>query len=313
MKERVLKFRLKARDFNNVWETFFPEGQTRLNSKEWRGKEPRSCGVVGLSGHGSGGTEESLVYITVAYRPKGYIYFVGDTKYDGWTAMMLDRTRDGTLLDGKGTPLPPGAPPVYLPFEIYKEADYNELDFGDFIEEVEGPGVERRSHDAVITQFQRQMSEGEGINSTINSDFMAPKRHRPHTMIILTTDPSGEGPGGFGDKVINININSPYLQQEVRDQIERLMTEFLEGRISLATTSNSKMVFVDLSGAIVDCSPNERGEESRFHILHEFVSTDYLEELAKRLMANYRITVAVVEGRHSGLLLTKEPPDQKRY
>ena len=235
---------------------------------------------------------------------------MGDTKYDGWTAMMLDRMKDGTLLDGKGKPLPAGAPPVYLPFQLYKDVDFNNLDFGEFIEEIEGAGIERRTHDDVMHQFQEQMSQGESINSSINSDFMAPKRHRPHTKIILTSMPSGELAGRFGGTTTNININSPHVEQEVRDQIERLMTEFLEGRISLKTMSNSKMIFVDLSETVVDCSPNKKGEESRFFILSEYVSSDYLEELAKRLMANYRITVGVVEGRRSGLLLAKEPPEQ---
>jgi|ERR1700733_15274540 len=313
MNERLLKFRRKTSNMMDVWDTLFPKGQTLLNSTEWRGKGPRSCGVVNVHGQGVAGNKEMSVDIVVAYRPKGYIYYVGNTKYDGWTAMMLDRTKDGTLLDGKGKPLPAGEPPVYLPFEMYKDVDFNTLDFGEFIEEVEGAGINRVSHNDVMKQFQEQMTQGESINSSINSDFMAPKRHRPHTKIILTSQPSGDLAGGFGDRVINVNINSPHIRQEIRDQIERLMTEFLEGRVSLSTTATSKMLFVDLSDSLVDCSPNEKGEESRFYILNEYVATEYLEELAKRLMANYRITVGVVEGRRSGLLITKEPPDKKRY
>jgi hypothetical protein len=313
MNERLIKFRIRTRHFQDVWRTFFPDGQTRLNSTEWRGKEPRSCGVVGLHGKDSGGKEDSYVHVTVAYRPKGYVYFVGNTKYDGWTAMMLDRAKDGTLLDGKGQPLPAGAPPIYLPFEMYKDTDFNLLDFGEFIEEVDGAGIERRTYDEVMKHFEEQMMQGESMSSSINSEFMAPKRHRPHTKIILTSMPSGELAGSFGDKTTNININSPHLKQDVQDQIERLMTEFLEGRISLSTTSNSTTVFVDLSDAVVDCSPNEKGRDSRFYVLNEYITEQYLEELAKRLTANYRITVSVVEGRRGGLLLAKEPPDQKRY
>lgn len=317
MNERLLKFRLMypATDsaWRTVWKAFFPDGQTVLNSTEWRGKEPRSCGVVNIRGNSlpDGGT--IVADVTVAYRPKGYTYFVGDTKYDGWTAMMVQRLKDGTLLDGEGKPLAPGAPLVYKPVEIFKDVDFNAIDFGEFIEEVDGAGVQRMTHVKMMEQFHDQMAKGEGISGSINSDFIAPKRHRPHTKIILSSRPSGEMAGEFGDRIINININSPHIRQEIRDQIERVMTEFLEGRASLTTLATSKMVFVELSKALVDCTPNESGQESRFNILNEYVSVGYLEELAKRLMANYRITVGVVEDQETGLLITPEPPDKKQY
>ena len=52
-----------------------------------------------------------MVYdVEVSYRPKGCITFTGGTKYDGWTAVVLNRAPDGTLLDDQGNPLPEGHP-----------------------------------------------------------------------------------------------------------------------------------------------------------------------------------------------------------
>src|SRR5262245_14426149 len=121
VKQTVLRFVL--RPVGNPMEIisrFYPRGKQVLNRTEWRGKEPRTCGVVSVKSrpHGSMSEETPEFEVEVAYRPKGVITFSGGTKYDGWTAMILDRKKDGTLLDGHGNPLPEGQPPVYLPFEV---------------------------------------------------------------------------------------------------------------------------------------------------------------------------------------------------
>src|SRR5205814_1801612 len=77
--------------------------------------EPRSAAITRFKPRPhTAGSDDLIVFdIDVEDRPKGSISFTGGTKYDGWTAMMLDRTKDGTLLDGHGKPLPEGQPPVY--------------------------------------------------------------------------------------------------------------------------------------------------------------------------------------------------------
>src|SRR4051794_39625256 len=87
-----------------VMSRFHPQGKRVLNRTECRGKEPRSCGVVNIQGraHTVGSHEPFVFDIEVGYRPKGCITYTGGTKYDGWTALVLDRAQDGTLLDGQG-------------------------------------------------------------------------------------------------------------------------------------------------------------------------------------------------------------------
>ena len=67
--------------------------------------------------------------------------------------------------------------------------------------------------------------------------------------------------------------------------------------------SNDQLVFVELNDALVDCTPNEQGEESRFNCLREYVPDAFFEDLAKRLMATYEIEVSIVDGPEAGLLL----------
>ena len=143
-KQTVLRFVLEAVNPMEVFARFRPDGRFVLNRTTWRGKEPRSCAVTSIHSRPlpfGGGGPAHLFDLAVTYRPKGTITFTGVTRYDGWTAMMLDRAQDGTLLDGKGGQLPPDQPPVYLPFEMYPDAEFNELDFGEFQGEFEVEGI----------------------------------------------------------------------------------------------------------------------------------------------------------------------------
>ena len=56
----------------------------------------------------------------------------------------------------------------------------------------------------------------------------------------------------------------------------------------------------------MDCTPNEKGQASRFNVLHLYTPTDFLEDLAKRLMSTYVIEVSVVDGEKGGLVLRRE-------
>ena len=300
VKQKVLRFVLKSTgDPMDIMSRFHPQGKTVLNRTEWRGKEPRSCGVTTVKGrpHSAGSTEPLTFDIEVSYRPKGTTTFVGGTKYDGWTAMMLDRMKDGTLLDGHGKPLAEGQPPVYLPFEVYEDVEFNDISFGEFVGEFEVGGVKHINQEDVFHQL-----EGSGFDAGIMSYFVARHKHRPSVKIILSNAPSGTGADAWGTRIINVNNSTPYLQRVLMDHLTELVNGFVEGRYSIKTISNKEMVFAELDDVLVDCTPNEQGKESRFDILGEYLPDNFMEELALRLMATYEVEVEVVDGPKGGLL-----------
>lgn len=304
VKQTILRFVLKSTgNPMDIMSRFHPQGNRVLNRTEWRGKAPRSCAVTTVKGrpHSAGSKEPMVVDVEVACRPKGTITYVGGTKYDGWTAMMLDRTKDGTLLDGHGKPLPEGQPPVYLPFEVYEDVDFNEIDFGEFVDEFEVEGITHVSVEHVMAQLLNSKS----INSSIKSTFIAARRHRPLVKIVLSNAPSATGSDGFGTRIVNINNLTPQLQQVLLDEFIELVSGFIEGRYSIKNISNDDFVFAELDDALVDCTPNEEGKESRFNCLNEYLPDTFLEDLAKRLIATYEVDVSIVDGPKGGLLLRR--------
>lgn len=76
--------------------------------------------------------------VKVGYRPDGWISAVelgGRERLNGWRYERQDETPDGTLLDGKGHPLPPGAEPVYSSFRTAEWGDFDGVDFGELVGE----------------------------------------------------------------------------------------------------------------------------------------------------------------------------------
>lgn len=310
-KQSILRFRLK--DKGNpleIMQRFRPVGTYVLNRSEWHGKEPRSCAVTGLKilPYAAGSNEPKLIDLEVTYRPKGCVVFVGQTRYDGWTALVPDRKKDGTLLDGSGNLLPEGQSPVYLRYEVFNDMDFNAIDFGEFIGEFEVEGIQHVGRDDVM----RDIQDSGRFSMSIHSKFMAPRRHRPTVKIVLSNAPSGTSTDGFGTRIVNINNYTPHLQQVLVDELTELMSGFIEGRYSLNNMSNDKFVFVALSDSLVDCTPNERGEKSRFRCLNEYVPDTFLEDLATRLMATYEIQVSIVDGEQGGLLLRQSHSEELR-
>src|SRR5690349_13433233 len=121
-KQSVLRFVLRSAEHPmEIMSRFHPQGKMVLNGTEWRSKEPRSCAVTTVKGrpHTAGSPEPVVYDVEMAYRPKGCITYSGATKYDGWTAVVLNRAPDGTLLDEQGNPLPEGHPPVYRQVEVF--------------------------------------------------------------------------------------------------------------------------------------------------------------------------------------------------
>ena len=144
------------------------------------------------------------------------------------------------------------------------------------------------------------------FSSSVYGAFIAPHRSRPPKKIILSNSPTGVLVDGFGTHIININNATPNLQQVLMEQLANLMCEFIEGKAGLNCMENDRLTFVELSDSLVDCTPNEQGMASLFHILHEHTPPTFLEDLARRLMSTYAITVSVVDGDKGGLVLRRE-------
>ena len=303
--QSILRFILKSADNPlKVMSGFFPQGKTVLNRTEWQGKEPRSCGItnVKMRQHSAGSNEPMIFDIEVTYRPKGCVTFVGQTKYDGWTALIIDRKNDGTLLDGHGQPLAPDLPPVYLPFEVHGDVEFNEIDFGEFVGEFEIDTVSHLNYDDVISQIQTSPP----VRISIQSTFIAPRRRRPLVKIVISDTPSGVATDGFGTRIVNVNAYTPHLGLVLLDELMDLVSGFVEGRYSIKNISNDKVVYVELSDVIVDCTSAAEGDETRFNCLSKYLPDLNFDELAKRLMATYELQVSVVDGAKPGLLLAIE-------
>ena len=308
LKQTVLRFVLKAvGNPMEIMSRFYPRGMHVLNRTEWRGKEPRTCAVVSVKSRPHAfkpeGTPE--VDVEVAFRPKGVITFSGGTKYDGWSAMVLDRKKDGTLLDGHGNPLPEGQPPVYLPVDVYEDVDFNEINFGEFLGEFEVETIKHVTRESVWKQFRE--SKGGSIG-TAGSAFVVARRQRPLVKIIISSAPSGIGADGFGTRIVNVSKFTPHLQKVVTDELTEFVFGFLEGRYSIGAIEFGDTVVVELDKLLVDCTPNEEGKESRFDCFGEYVPDTFIEELARLIVANFEVDVNIVDGPKAGLLFRKAQP-----
>jgi hypothetical protein len=273
-----------------------------LNRTAWRGKEPRSCAITHVASGLAATIEPTIVDVEVSYRPKGCISYSGNTRYDGWTAMPLDRRNDGVLLNGNGEPLEDGKPPVYLPKEVYTDVEFNDIDFGQFVGETE---VTVKT--TTLNSVMEELKASGGFNTSIHGSFMAPRRTRPLTKIILSNAPTGEAYDRFGTHIININQSTTHLEFVLMEQLTKLIFDFIEGRASVKHIGNDQVAFVQLSSSLIDCSPNENGLETWFDMLQSYTPVGFLEDLAKRLMSVYAIDVAVIEGKQGGLVLRHEP------
>lgn len=304
MTEKVLRFVLKS---PNPWEAmsrFHPEGKQVLNRTEWRGKPPRTCAVTNISGRSKAANDPqpTVFDIEVTCRPPGFISYVGNTRYDGWKAMVLDRAKDGTLLDGHGQALKPGEPPVYHPVDVYGDMDFNGLDFGDFIEEVETPGIKHLSYDAMMQRMNEIIEQTGRFDSKLSDEFVAPHRNRPMVKVLVADHPSETLYDGFGTQVNVINKDTPHLNHLLYVRMVQLMTDYMEGRVLVRSFPvGDDGVFVDLSDSLVDAS----GEGSRFNVLHEFLPSNFLDDLAKQISATFAVETQVVDGTTTGLYVRR--------
>jgi hypothetical protein len=189
-----------------------------------------------------------------------------------------------------------------LPKEVYGDPEFNDLDFGTLVEEVQLEEVKSTTVDAVMAEIRSSGS----FTGSVKGSFVAPHRSRPLTKIALSNDPTGESSDQFGTRILDINLSTPHLEQVLLDTLEGLMREFIEGKASIKNIGNAEMTFVNLSDSLVDCEPNEIGLDSWFDVLHYYTPLGFLENLAKLLMAVYEIDVSVIPGKGGGLVLRRE-------
>ena len=155
----------------------------------------------------------------------------------------------------------------------------------------------------------QRMRNARRMQAGVLSSFVAPHRHRPQVKIVLSNRPSGERFDGFDTLIVNLNNDTPDLENVLLDTLTKLVSGFVEGRYSIVTMGTDEgWVFVALSDALVDCTPNQHGMDSWFDVLKTYVPGTFLDDLARRLMATYFIDVAVVDGNEPGLLITTETP-----
>jgi hypothetical protein len=307
-RETILRFRLPVTNGHEAFDRFFPNGQQVLNRAEWRGKEPRSCAVTGFRSNSTSIREtdkgrELLADIEVTYRPKGWITYTGDTRYDAWTLMMLDRRADGTLLDGHGNQLPHGAQPVYLPFEVYTDVDFNTIDFGEFVGEFETKSIGRIAYD----DFMQQVKTWTRFDGSLRSTFVVPRRQRPMVKVALTDLSLGFPGQGGGTRVLVVNKESQNVEQLLLESLMEVMSGFFEGRYALKTLSNGTVMFVELSDAVIELKAGreETKLDTLFGVFSSYVSASMLEDLAKRLMSVYEVELTIVEGEQSGFIVSR--------
>ena len=301
----VLKFVLKTTENPmQVFSRLRPSGETLLNSSKWQGKEPRSCciGSINSRPHALNSCGPTVFDIEVEYKPKGFISYTGETRYDGWTALILNRDKDGTLLDGQGGRLPDGHSPVYLERELYKDTDFNELDFGDFVGEVEVERIKQFSYDTVVNAIVSSSN----IKSSNISTFTAPRKNRPAVKIVLSENPTSVAYDGFGVQIHYISESTPQLQQVILDKLSELLKSFFEGRSSLKTLSNKDLVFVYLDDLLVDNRPMVRESGPRYNCLGDYINDTHLFDIAMKLTQTYEVDVSVVGGPDFGFLLANK-------
>jgi hypothetical protein len=287
----------------DVWSRFLPDGKYVLNRTAWRNKESRTCAVTGLGTSERQPGDPVEILIEVTYKPKGFISFVGNTKYDGWDVLKVDKQADRTLLDGNGNPLPEGQPPVVSRWQVYDDMEFGDMNFGEFVEESEANEIRRTSLEQLFSELKGNIRAG-------NPQFVAPYRSRPSKKIILTNSASGKGVDGFGTVIENVNHSTPNIKDVIFEKLIELTYEFVEGKASIKSVEDDETTFVELSDVIVDCEPNERGEPSQFHVIAKYAPDGFLDELAKRLIARYAVDVSVIEGQRCGLVLKHD--NQKR-
>jgi len=302
MTETILRFVLKGVHPFKLFQRFHPDGKRVLNRTEWRGRKPRTCCITRV--HGSATSLESSLSSTVevTFRPPGFISYLGNTRYDGWDALILDQAADGVLLDGHGKPLKEGDPPVYRPVKVYGDVDFNEIDFGEFVEEVERDDVKHVQHDVLLEEINRRIHHQGHFSFSMVSGFMAPRRNRPVAKIVVL-DHQRQHQVIFPDAEIeSLNRNEPHFTHVLYVRLLRLLTRFMQGEVSIKSMSDCEGgVYVELSDSLVDATQKDGG--SRFNVLKEYLPEHFMDDLARQITSLFLVDVRVVDGEQPGLYI----------
>jgi len=92
--------------------------QNKLNEFTWLGKAPGTCKFRKFDDTQWTSSQASVdIKCEIEYNP------------DGWRLKRIDKNPDGSLLDGRGNPLPEGHAPVILEWDIYHRIDFNQYNF----------------------------------------------------------------------------------------------------------------------------------------------------------------------------------------
>ena len=284
-----------------VMNVYNPSGSPPLNRTEWKRMPARSCCIQRIS---LGPETNGKLQIEVEYRPDNWISYVGDTKYAGWTAYIENRRHDGVLLDRDGNLLPDGEEPVLLPYQLYSDMDFNNLEFGELIEEI--PLL--RDEDISFDEIMRQIEQSGHFRIGGADPVSVLHRSRPTVMILISENPTGLLRGGFGELIQNINSETPHLKQVVSEALVTFVRGFLEGRYDMPALQGASLFMLDLTKLLVDAT----GKESRFSCLLEFLPDGFLNELARRISSRYILHAKVVTGESFGLLLDFEDGDKTK-
>lgn len=255
-----------------------------LNRTAWKGTPPRSCRIMGSKmGPDTGGK----VQIEVEYRPIHWVSFSSDTKYVGWTAFVPNRSSDGVFLDRDGNPLPDGDEPILLQFEVYRDIEFNDLDFGEMIEEIPFENDEEVTFEDVLRKIEASGKfEMGGVKA-----IAVPHRRRAKSMMQISDEPTGQMSGGFGDTIHNINSQTPHIEQAVAEVLSSLVRGFLEGRNDLTVIKGGDLFMLNLSALLPGSN------------LPDYLPDGYLQDLARYVSDRYMLTAKVVTGESYGLLL----------
>ncbi len=211
---------------------------------------------------------------------------------------MVNRSPEGTLLDREGNPLADGEQPILLPYEVYDDIEFNNLEFGMLIEEIPFD----QDEDVAFGDVMRRIEQSGQFRMGAATPVSVLHRSRPRVMILISDNPTGQMRGGFGELIQNINSETPHLQQAVAEVVLNFVRGFLEGRYDMTVLQGDDIFMLDLTKLLVDA----RGKESRFECLLEFLPQGFLNELARRIASRYMLQARVVTGDSFGLLLEFE-------
>jgi hypothetical protein len=269
MSEKTLKYRVRAKSIEELMSRFYPNGKINLNKTEWNGHPPHSCIVTNMRGYGSAADEETNWTFDVICRSPDHVsYDANGVKSIGWTQHIMLKSPDGLLMNAGGAPLSNGSLPQIVTNVPYGEIDFNGLDFGTLIGTRETPGITHTTLEPMVEEIRSTSRFDSGIT---RSRFIAARRNRPFTKIIITSMKSGVGVDHFGNRMININTNTQHFEIILMDQLFRMLMDFIEGRISLhVKATGDAYAFVQLDQSVVDCTPNEVGMDSWFYALTQY-------------------------------------------